>query len=218
MAESTSNAVPASPNGQDDRVDQRPGSRQAAPNWYDDPKFREIQSKKDREVNELRQQVTLAQQQIEYERQQRIRLEEANMDETERALRQVERERQEKLQWQQYAANIQAQKVEEDQKRKALQRIASKFEVSVDELWGASDAIEAAEIAHTKWLERQENQAKEREQQRLANKPDLMSGRPPAHTGDNQWQERLDHTRRQGDSKGFWDTFWEANKAGAEIR
>lgn len=223
MADSISNAVPASPNGQDDRGDQRPDSSKAPrgadkPNWYDDPEFRKTQAKLQQQINEANQRATLVQQQLEQERQARIRLEEANMDETERALRQVERERQEKLQWQQYAASLAQAKEEEEQKRKALERVAKKFEVSVDELWEAKDAIEAAEIAHTKWIERREREGEQQQQRRAANRTDLMTGRPPQNFGDNQFQDKLNEARRQGDGKGFWDIMWEANKAGVELK
>lgn len=195
IGDSTSQAALESPqNGQGDQTSQQPGQPSAAPakqdkpNWYDDPKFRETQSKLQKQADEARQQAALAYQQNQQLLARLRELEERDLTQDEKVQLQLRREAEEKQQWQQaYYALAQQQQLE-NEKRTALRELLADGDypdVREDDLMDTKSATEAAKKAARLQRERSGKAQQEQEQRRLANRTDLGGGgRPPAADDD----------------------------------
>lgn len=213
--ESTSQvAAPNSPEGQENGQAERPESqaapaKQGKPNWYDDPKFREMQSKKDREIAEARQQALYAQQQLTQMQQRMRELEMRDMSTDEQLQYRLQEMQREAEQYKGAYFALQQQQQIEQEKRAALEELLGDGDypnVTVSDLMDAKSATEAAKRAAR--LQRERSGATKREQEaqqeerRMANRTD-MGGRPPAPR--NERDERLEAARRSGDGTAFWN-------------
>lgn len=228
--DSTSNAALEAPgNGQGGQTSQQPGeATQAAPakqdkpnNWYDDPKFREMQSKKDREVAEARQQAAQAAQQANYLQQQIRELQMRDMSADEQTAFQLKEAQQAANYWQTQYQTQQQQRQYEEEKRNAIKELLGDGDypdVRESDLMETRSSTEAAKMAARLQRERSGKAQQELDERRQANRSDPGSGSRPSASPPSELQRKLDDARRTGNGSQFWNTFWEGNKAGADLK
>ena len=193
--EPTSDAALESPQGQDDQTGQQPGAatttapaRQDRPNWYDDPKFREMQSKKDREVAEARQQAAVAYQQSQQLQQQMRELQMRDLSQEEQTQFKLREAEQNAAGWQQaYYAEMQRQQID-NEKRSAIKELLGDGdypEVKADDLMETKSATEAAKLAARLQRERSSGTQQRQEERRQANRTDMGTGSKPSIGNDD---------------------------------
>jgi len=202
------------------------GDRQSAQyNPDNDPAFRQLKSTLDKRIAALEKDATLARQQAESERQQRLQLEQqwhANqlqgMTEVEQALYKAQLAEQRAAQKEQ-DLRLREQAMQRD---RDLEMLAQELGVKREVIDDATDPMDAA-IKAAKWLKnnseaRVQEQAKAVAERRLANQVDIGGGTPAFAGGDGDLQRKYDHAMKDFDTSRAIDIMHEAMVAGVKLK